>query len=110
MVEEVVDDRYLLTEMTPELRTLYVIVYTILPSYRLAKVHTQWHSSVVFESSDVVLNEGQLGISIVRGEAHLIEFHERNESGKDGMLWIQESNSRTGSSSDLIRCIKACRN
>ena len=36
VVEEVVDDRYLLTEMTPELRTLYVIVYTILPNYRLA--------------------------------------------------------------------------
>ena len=36
VVEEVIDDRYLLTEMTPELRTLYVIVYTTLPNYRLA--------------------------------------------------------------------------
>ena len=36
LVEEVVDDRCLLAEMTPELRTLYVIVYTILPSNGLA--------------------------------------------------------------------------
>ena len=45
LVEEVVDDRYLLAEMTPELRTLYFIVYTILPNYGsafcLRQVHTQ---------------------------------------------------------------------
>ena len=33
LIEEVVDDCYLLAEMTPELGTLYVIIYTILPNH-----------------------------------------------------------------------------
>lgn len=47
---------------------------------------------------------------ILGGKTHLIEFQERKDSGKDGTSWIQESNSRAGSSADLMRWVKACRN
>ena len=41
-------------------------------------------------------------------ETHFMELHERKESGIDGVSWIQDSNSLTGSSSDFMSWVRAC--